>query len=119
MYEIEVYSTESGRTPVKDYLSKLKKQNKNKEIAQINLFRERLQDYGMAVNNVYPETIRNLRDGIYELRPGSNRVFFFYFTGKKFVLLHAYRKHSQKAPPSEIKKAEQEMKDYIRRNTDE
>ncbi|MBQ1790869.1 MAG: type II toxin-antitoxin system RelE/ParE family toxin [Oscillospiraceae bacterium] len=116
MFEIQLYETESGRAPVGEYLRKLASEAKTKELAQIRLFTDRLEEYGMAVNNKYPETIRKLRDDVYELRPGPNRVFFFYFTGRTFVLLHAYRKHGQKAPPSEIRKAVSEMKDHIRRN---
>ncbi len=118
MYEVELYKTEHGRAPVAEYLETLVKQSKTRELAQISFFQDRLKEYGMTVNNVFPETIRNLRDDIYELRPGPNRIFFFYFTGKKFILLHAYRKHSNKTPPHEIKKAVNEMKDYVRRNKD-
>lgn len=116
MYDVILYETPSGKSPVKDYLQKLAKESKSSEIAQIKLYVDRLKQHGMAVNNTYPETIRKLRDDIYELRPGKNRVFFFYYTGNEFVLLHAYRKHGQKAPPSEIKKAINEKKDHIGRN---
>ncbi len=119
MYKVELYKTPSGRVPVQEYLERLTKESKTLELAQIALFRRRLEEHGMAVNNDYPNTIRKLRDDIYELRPGKNRVFFFYYTGNKFVLLHAYRKHGQKAPTSEIDKAVKEMKDHIRRNQNE
>jgi phage-related protein len=116
MYEVKLYETQSGRVPIKEYLQKLAKESRTTELAQIKLYTDRLEEYGMAVNNTYPKTIRKLRGDVYELRPGSNRIFFFYFTNNEFVLLHAYRKHGQKAPPSEIKKAINEMKDQIRRN---
>lgn len=116
MYEIKLYRTSGGKSPVEEYLKELKRDGNVKELAQIKTYEERLAEHGMAVNNVFPHTIRKLNDDVYELRPGSNRIFFFYYTGNEFVLLHAYRKHGQKAPPSEIKKAENERKDYIRRN---
>lgn len=119
MYEIEVYTTESGRCPVKEYLGELAKGGNQKEITQIKLFIKRLEGYGPGVNDAYPETIRKLTDEIWELRPGKNRVFFCTFTGKKVVLLHAYRKFKQKTPPNEIGKAEQERNDYIRRKDHE
>ena len=34
--------------------------------------------------------------GIWELRPGNNRVFYFCWRGDRFVLLHQFRKKSQK-----------------------
>lgn len=50
-----------------------------------------------------------------ELRPGGNRVFFFYFDHGTYVLLHHFQKKSQKTPRREILKAKSEMKDYISR----
>lgn len=119
MYEIEIYSTQSGNSPMREYMHKLAAKNKTNEIAQIKLSMERLKQYGMAINNTFPNTIRKIQDGVYELRPGSNRVFFFYYIDTKFVVLHAYKKQSNKAPKSQIDKAIKEMKDYIRRNKNE
>ena len=116
MFEVEVYETESGKSPVREFLRKLTKENKQNEITQIQTCVKLLEEYGMAVNNVRRHTIRSLDDGLYELRPGNNRVFFFYYIGNKFVLLHAYPKSRQKAPQTELKKAKKEMDDYIRRN---
>ena len=44
------------------------------------------------------------------------RTFHFVHTGKKFVLLHAYHKKSQKAPKRELDTAEERMKDYLKRS---
>lgn len=118
MYEVILYETASGRIPIKEYLEKLAKESKTSELAQIISFKERLEKHGMAVDKEFPRTIRKIRDDIYELRPGKNRVFFFYYIDNKFVLLHAYRKHSEKAPKSEIDKAVKEMKDFIKRKND-
>ena len=109
-----------GHEPFSDFLDKLQKKNRLTEATQINAYINRLKIHGMQINSYYPHAIRKVSDnGVWELRPGGNRVFFFHFTGEKLVLLHAYHKHSQKAPPSEIKKAENEMKDYQRRNKNE
>ena len=116
MYKIILYRTANGKTPVKEYLEKLSKESKEKEIAQIKLYIDRLKEDGMSVNHKFPETIRREKGDVYALRPGSNRVFFFYYCGNEIVLLHAYKKQSQKAPQKELKKAEKEMKDYIERN---
>ena len=116
VFEVKVYETESGNSPIRDFLRKLSKENKQNEITQIQTCVKLLEEYGMAVNNVRRHTIRSLDDGLYELRPGNNRVFFFYFIENKFVLLHAYPKSSQRAPQTELRKAKQEKDDYIRRN---
>ena len=50
-----------------------------------------------------------------ELRPRNNRVFFFYHRDNKFVLLHYFRKKSQKTPKREIDRAKAERDDYLAR----
>ena len=59
---------------------------------------------------------KHLDDGIWELRPGYNRVLFFFFREDTFVLLHAFRKETGKTPRSEIRKAKAECADWISRN---
>ncbi|MBR6206968.1 MAG: type II toxin-antitoxin system RelE/ParE family toxin [Oscillospiraceae bacterium] len=116
MYEVELYKTERDNCPLLEYLMELRKKHQSRELAKIEEAKRRLEKYGMDVNNHYPHMIRNLQEGVWELRPGNNRVFFFHFTGNKFVLLHAYKKESPKTPENELKKAINEMKDYKRRN---
>lgn len=53
---------------------------------------------------------------MYELRPGSNRILFFFYDGERFVLLHGFRKKTQKTPRHEIDTARAQMDEYIRRN---
>lgn len=118
MYEIEVYRTESGNAPLKKYMQDiLDKRHGETEYAKIQLFIDHLQEYGLAINDYFPRSMKHLRDKIYELRPDNNRVLFFYQNGEgKFVLLHGFQKKTQKTPPKEIDKAIAEYKDYIRRN---
>ena len=57
--------------------------------------------------------LRNIEDDIWELRPGDNRVFyFFYDEDGKFVLLHHFKKKTQKTPKREIERAKAERDDY-------
>ena len=59
---------------------------------------------------------KQLTDSIYELRPKSNRILFFYYSDDgKFILLHCFKKKTQKTPKNEIIKAQNEIKDYITR----
>ena len=61
--------------------------------------------------------------GLYEARVklGSNiwRVFCFFDEGKLVILLNGFQKKTQKTPRSEIKKAEQLMKDYYQEKANE
>ena len=63
-----------------------------------------------------PDNItKHIEDGIWELRPGSNRVFYFFFEKDTFVLLHHFRKKSQKTPKREIDRAKSEREHYLQR----
>ena len=119
MCEIELYTTEGGRIPLREYLRDLKKKNKQNDINAIRVYLDRLKEYGPEIDQYYPQSTRKLnKEGLWELRPGGNRVFFFYFTGEKIVLLHAYQKQGQKTPQSELDRAMREMKDYRGRAQD-
>lgn len=60
-----------------------------------------------------PKTIaEHLDDGIWELRPGNNRVFFFFYDEDgTYVLLHQIRKKTQK--PHLAKSKEQKQNELI------
>ena len=117
MYEIEFYETENGKCPIWDFLEALRLKaptNKDARIQhkQASLYIELLQQNGTHMN---AEITKHLDDGIWELRPGNNRVFYFFYQNDTYVLLHQFRKKSQKTPKREIEKAKTERNDYLRR----
>ena len=116
MYELILYETSSGNRPVEKYIKSLIKQHKDDDVLEIKAYFKKLSEYGFEINkNFKPEAIKHLGNQIYELRPSSTRVFFFHYTGEKFVLLHAYEKKQNKTNDEEIDRAEKEMKEYKRR----
>ena len=117
MYEIEFYETEDGKCPIWDFLEALRLKaptNKDARIQhkQASLYIELLQQNGTHMN---AEVTKHLDDGIWELRPGNNRIFYFFYQNDTYVLLHQFRKKSQKTPKREIEKAKTERNDYLRR----
>ena len=117
MYEIEFYETEDGKCPIWDFLEALRLKaptNKDARVQhkQASLYIELLQQNGTHMN---AEITKHLDDGIWELRPGNNRVFYFFYQNDTYVLLHQFRKKSQKTPKREIEKAKIERNDYLRR----
>ena len=63
-----------------------------------------------------PEVItKRIDEDIWELRPGNNRVLYFFCRENTFVLLHHFRKKTKKTPRREIEKAKRERDDYLRR----
>ncbi|MFZ1465030.1 MAG: type II toxin-antitoxin system RelE/ParE family toxin [Anaerolineae bacterium] len=45
--------------------------------------------------------------------PGANRFFYFAYVDRRFVILHAYRKQSQKTPPQELALAERRLAEVL------
>ena len=106
-YNIIFYERQNGHSEIWDFLEKLRKKsltNKDARIQynQILLYIELLQNNGTKL----PSTVtKHIEDNIWELRPGNNRIFYFYFENNTFVLLHSFRKKTQKTPKREIEKA--------------
>lgn len=117
MYEIEFYETRDGVSEVWEFLEDLKQRaehNKDARIQhkQVAFYIQLLMDHGTRLGE---NITKNLDEDIWELRPGNNRVLFFYFKDNKFVLLHHFRKKTQKTPRREIEKAKTERDDWISR----
>ena len=117
MYIVEFYEKENGESDVWNFLEELREKsatNKDARIQyrQIVLYIELLQNNGTR----QPDNItKHIIENIWELRPGNNRVFYFYHKNDTFVLLHHFRKTTQKPPQREIEQALAERNDYIRR----
>lgn len=117
MYQIEFYENADGVSELWNFLEDLRKKSaKNKDARvqhkQIAFYIQMLQDNGTRLSE---NITKYLEDGIWELRPGDNRVFYFYFQEDTYVLLHQFRKKSQKTPKREIEKAKAERDDWLAR----
>lgn len=117
MYTVEFYENANGESDVWDFLEDLRikaETNKDARIQykQISFYIQLLQDNGTRL----PDNItKHIDDGIWELRPGSNRVLYFFFKNNTFVLLYHFRKKTQKTPRPEIEKAKTERADFLSR----
>jgi phage-related protein len=117
MFNIEFYSSADGVSELWDFLDDLQKKavtNKDARIQhkQITQYIQLLEDHGTRLGE--PVT-KHLEEDIWELRPGNNRVLFFYHKDNTYVLLHQFRKTTQKTPRREIRKAKAERDDWIAR----
>ena len=118
MYTVEFYEDENGVSEVRDYLVKLAEEAKTDKNARINKnkifsYVRALEEYGTRIGKTI---VKHIEGNLWELRPLSNRIFFFYWKDNKFVLVHYYIKKSQKTPKKEIKKAMSNIKDWLERN---
>ena len=72
-----------------------------------------LKKYGTHIGE---PVVKHISGQIWELRPLSNRIFFFYWKDDKFVMLHHFIKKTNKTPPQEIRNAQAKLKDHIERH---
>ncbi len=114
MFAIIIYEDAQGHSELGEFLDTLVKNaptNKDARIQlkQITLYVQLLKNQGTRL----PQNIaKHLQDELWELRPGDNRVLYFYWDRLTFVLLHQFRKKTQKTPKSEIEKGLREIADY-------
>ncbi|MDI6794708.1 MAG: type II toxin-antitoxin system RelE/ParE family toxin [bacterium] len=113
MWQLEYYQTETGNEPVKGFINSL---DDIEEQAEVFAHLAMLRNEGLFLPAPFAKSIPNVKK-LKELRikcPAHiHRVFFFGFTGKKVILLHAFTKKTQKTPQREINIAVKRMKDYI------
>ena len=115
MYNVVFYETQDGKSQIWEFLEELRIKAATSKDARIqhkqaSLYIELLQQNGTRLNE---NITKHLEDGIWELRLGNNRVFYFFFQDNTFVLLHQFRKKTQKTPKREMEKAKRERDDYL------
>ncbi len=95
MKSIYFFVDEKGNSPVREFIEKLP----DKEQAKIAAYVSELKIQG---HNLRRPLADYLGDGIYELRPKDNRVFYFFFLKDNVVLVHAIRKKTNKVPKEDL-----------------
>ena len=93
----------SGKEPVKEYIDKLP----NILSAQVLTALKDIQENGIVKALV---TCRQIEGKLWEIKLDAQRIFYVLIDGPTMVLLHAYKKQSQKAPKKEISVAKKRMK---------
>ena len=117
MFKIEFYEDQNGFSELNEELICLARRSTTSKDARIQFKRityciELLKQRGTMLSD---NITKHLEGELWELRPGDNRVLYFYFESNTYVLLHMFRKKTQKTPRSEIEKAQKEIADYKRR----
>lgn len=120
LFNINFYKNRQGRQPVKEYIDDLRSKAEKSKDSRLKLkkifeYIEILSRYGTKVGAPY---IKHINGDIWELRPLNDRIFFFYWKGDGFILLHHFKKKTQKTPSKEIDQAERNKQDFITRSSD-
>lgn len=116
MYRIIFYEDKNGNSPVRDYTNEIAlKTDKDSYIKMKRIMRcfDKLAENGTRSGEKF---VKHIEDEIWELRPAPDRILFAAWVENSFVLLHQFRKNTQKTPRSEIEKAIRELTDFKERN---
>jgi len=107
---VEFYVDDRGRTPAYEFLSALPAKERAEMLRVIDL----LQEFGVKLGMPHARPI----EGMWELRAGAGRLFYVTVHGRRFIVLHGYRKKSQAAPRKEIETAKRRWALFIEREED-
>lgn len=117
MKEIVFYCTQSGASPVEDFLNSLSGKQAQKVLWVLRLIQE--------LDSVPSQYLKKLvnTDDIWEVRVqiGNNifRLLGFFGESDLIILTNGFAKKTQKTPSQEIYLAEQRKRDYLNRRFDD
>lgn len=120
MYEIIFYQNRNGRSEIEEYLDDLGKKAQTSKTDRINRAKilsyiNSLSCYGTRIGKPF---VKHIEGDLWELRPLSNRIFFFYWKDNEFVLLHHFIKKTQKTPLRELEQARLKLNDFLERSNE-
>lgn len=114
-FTVEFYETESGKSPVEDFLLKLKASDPNDFVAvAAGLEKPRYRQYHRE-----PLT-KALTGGLLELRHVgklNTRVLWFFQKSRRIVALHGIRNKGQAIASRDLATARARMRDWIERRS--
>ena len=111
-WEIEYYVEDNGTSPVRAFILALDPKTR----VRVQWSLDQLQ-----VRNVMARAplVKQVEGKIWELREESRgniyRILYFFYHGRRIVLLHGFQKKTQKAPKGEIALAVKRMNWYVGR----
>ena len=117
MFTVKFYETTTGESDVWDFLEELRLKSPSNKDARVQYNQMLFYIDLLSKNGTFlPNNItKHIDEDIWELRPGNNRVLYFYSDNDAFVRLHHFRKKTMKTPLREIQRAKAERDDYIAR----
>ena len=113
MADVTLYTDARGREPVSEYIAELGR-SRPAEAASIVRYVDLLESKGERLQFPFASPI-DKKERIFELRPGNHRVAYALHRGS-YVLLHAWRKQTQKLDARQAARARRRLADWRRRH---
>ena len=117
MFKIRFYKDRHGNDLLAVYLAELAEKSKTSKNERVKFnkiiqYMELLKKHGTKLGEPY---VKHIDDDIWELRPISDRILFFYWRDGYFIMLHHFAKKTNKTPQREIEQAKRKQKDFLER----
>ena len=113
-WTVELYRDPQGRVPVAEFLATLA----DVDHAAVTRMMTLLEKYGLQLRAPHVRAAKSHRK-LWELRikrpSGAVRLFYFAHTSRRFVMLHAFWKKSQKTPRRELQIADRRLVEMMAR----
>src|SRR3990172_12817073 len=108
-WTVEFYEEEDGSAPVEKFLAQLPREHRAKALAIVELLKEAGPTLPFPYSSQVKGKIRELRT-----QQGKDRIRILYFADKqrRFILLHAFLKRTEKLSEHDIGTAERRMKKH-------
>ena len=104
---IEFFTTESNRSPVTDFIDTLQ----IKDQAVVLAVLQEISDYGFKAKGV---RFKQIKKKLWEMKitvpSGGIRLFYAMISQNKLLILHGFKKKSQKTPLKQLNLAEKRLK---------
>ena len=112
MYNLILYTTDRGDSPIDEFLDGLDKKSRAKVAAYLSL----LEDEGPNLKRPYADVVRGkIRELRIHYSSNQYRVLYFFHMRDQIVLVHAFSKKTQQLKEKAIELAESRMEEWMRR----
>ena len=118
LFEYITYRDKRGNDEFENWIRKLsiKSETSKHDRIQLKKIFEYLEILMINGSRAGEKYMKHIEGDIWELRPLENRIMYAYWKDDTFVLLHHFKKKTQKTPKSEIQIAKNNLKDFLERN---
>jgi len=107
-WTLDFYTDARGKSPVLEFINGQPVRDRAKVHKDLRLLRQ----FGTQLGMPHARPLAGHKPK-WELRPGAIRLLYFAHTGRRFIILHAFRKKGRKIPPGHIATAQRYMAEFL------
>ena len=116
MWEVEFYKTENNKIPVEDFIKNLSEKEESKIYREIDLLKQKGIYLGFPfTSKIEGSDYKNLWELRIKFSSNNFRVIYFLHIEKTFVLLHGFKKKTNRTSKRELEIAKRRMIEYKNR----